>query len=102
MHSSELEKKSRRKRRTLNSELDEDDLGLHEDLAGHDVDGKRAGKRKHKDGHKHIRDPIPSNLYKQMQTILDCVIKYRDECVTVFRDRLFERIVSSLVRIAEC
>ncbi|UJR09679.1 hypothetical protein I4U23_013913 [Adineta vaga] len=89
LNSTELEKKSRRKRRTLNADMDDDD-DQHDDLdvrhGDHDIDGsdsksgKRSGKRKLKDSQKFYRnEPIPSKLYKQMQAILDFVIKYRDD-----------------------
>lgn len=92
LNSLEHDKKRRRKRRTLNADVDDDDDGQHDDLDGrqfdHDIDGgdsksgKRSGKRKLKDSHKHHHhEPIPTKLYKQMQTLLDVVIKYRDEYV---------------------
>lgn len=41
---------------------------------------KRSEKRKLKDTNKSFtNEPIPSKLYKQMQILLDFVIKYRDK-----------------------
>lgn len=87
MNSTELEKKRRRKRRIANVDMDDDDEGLNDDFdmrqGDNDLDsvdsksGKRAGKRKLKESNKN--EPIPSKLYKQMQTLLDFVIKYRDK-----------------------
>jgi hypothetical protein len=42
--------------------------------------GKKMGKRKLKDMNKNYpNEPIPSKLFKQMQTLLDFVVKYRDK-----------------------
>jgi SWI/SNF-related matrix-associated actin-dependent regulator of chromatin subfamily A protein 2/4 len=83
LSSSEQDKKRRRKRRVQNAELDEDDDGgggqfdeFDSRQGDHDIDSKlnkRIEKRKLKDKNKHF-----SKLYKQMQTLLDFVIKYRD------------------------
>jgi SWI/SNF-related matrix-associated actin-dependent regulator of chromatin subfamily A protein 2/4 len=68
LNSIEQDKKRRRKRR-----IDDDDDGQHDDIGDYDVDlNKRIGKRKSN------KDVIPSKLLKQMQTLLDFVIKYRD------------------------
>jgi hypothetical protein len=42
--------------------------------------GRRAGKRKLKETNKkYSDDPIPAKLFKQLTTLLDFVIKYRDK-----------------------
>ncbi|CAF0901694.1 unnamed protein product [Adineta ricciae] len=90
LNSLEHDRKRRRKRRTLNEDVDDDDDGQHDDLDGRQFDrdidgidsksGKRSGKRKLKDSHKHYQnEPVPTKVYKQMQTLLDVVIKYRDD-----------------------
>lgn len=82
-------KKRRRKRRTLNAEGDDDE----EDFFGQQDESdsrfdeletgkpskQRVGKRKIKENSKSFSNAnIPSKLLKQMKTLLDCVIKYRD------------------------
>ncbi len=87
----EQEKKRRRKRRVANNvDLDDDDDGQHDDIDSkqddNDMDvviskvGRRVGKRKIKETNKKYSDePIPAKLFKQMTTLLDFVIKYRDK-----------------------
>ncbi|CAF3496918.1 unnamed protein product, partial [Rotaria sp. Silwood2] len=89
LNTTEQDKKRRRKRRVLNVDIDDDDDGQHDEIdvrqGDNDFDcmdtkfGKRMGKRKLKESSKNYsNEPIPSKLYKQMQTLLDFVIKYRD------------------------
>ncbi|CAF4614333.1 unnamed protein product, partial [Rotaria sp. Silwood1] len=89
LNTPEQDKKRRRKRRILNVDIDDDDDGQHDefDLRQGDNDfdsidiksSKRIGKRKLKETNKNYsNEPISSKLYKQMQTLLDFVIKYRD------------------------
>ena len=87
----ELEKKRRRKRRVANNvDLDDEDDGQQDDIDSkqddNDLDvmisksGRRVGKRKLKETNKKYSDePIPVKLLKQMTTLLDFVIKYRDK-----------------------
>jgi hypothetical protein len=69
---------------------DDDGGGEHDELddrqGDNDIDGieskfgKRVGKRKLKETNKtYSNEPVPSKLFKQMQTLLDFVIKYRDK-----------------------
>ena len=87
---SEQDKKRRRKRRALHGELEDDDDGLggqlddvdsrHDEHDHESKSSKRSGKRKFKEHQKNsAQEMIPSKLYKQMQTLLDFVIKYRDK-----------------------
>jgi SWI/SNF-related matrix-associated actin-dependent regulator of chromatin subfamily A protein 2/4 len=84
LNSTEQDKKRRRKRRTMNMDLDEDDDGQQDEIdvrqGDHDIDEKRMGKRKFKENNKGY-EGIPSKLLKQMQTLLDFVIKYRDKYI---------------------
>ena len=81
------DKRRRRKTRIPQGEIDDYDDGLMDDFDSRhdeqDIDGrsnKRTGKRKLKDTQKNTpHEMIPSKLYKQMQTLLDVVIKYRDK-----------------------
>ncbi|CAF0773868.1 unnamed protein product [Rotaria sordida] len=85
------EKKRRRKRRVANNVDfdDDDDVGQHDEndskQGDNDMDivtskvGRRVGKRKLKETNKkYSDDPVPAKLFKQMTTLLDFVIKYRD------------------------
>ncbi|CAF3394516.1 unnamed protein product [Rotaria sp. Silwood1] len=86
----EQDKKRRRKRRVANNiDFDDDDDGQHDEndskQGDNDMDvitskvGRRAGKRKLKETNKkYSDDPIPAKLFKQMTTLLEFVIKYRD------------------------
>ena len=59
------------------SRLDDDDPEGSQSKSGKQ---QRVVKRKIKDSSKHYsNDSIPSKLLKQMQTLLDFVIKYRDK-----------------------
>ncbi|CAF1187630.1 unnamed protein product [Rotaria sordida] len=95
LNTTEQDKKRRRKRRLLNVDIDDDDddggsSGIQHDemdIRQGDNDfesidsksSKRIGKRKLKETNKnYLNEPIPSKLFKQMQTLLDFVIKYRD------------------------
>jgi len=91
---SEQEKKRRRKRRTANNlDFDDDDDGQQDDGDKQDDNdpdvvtpklGRRLGKRKLKETNKKMSDePIPPKLFKQLSTLLDFVIKYRDKYVRV-------------------
>jgi hypothetical protein len=87
----EHDKKHRRKQRTFND--DDDELNVQQDDVDsrHDeleLDGQhsksskqqRTGKRKIKDITKRTsHESIPSKLYKQMTTLFEFVIKYRDK-----------------------
>lgn len=91
MGTSEQEKKRRRKRRVANNvDLDDDDDGQQDEIDSkqddNDLDvvtsksGRRVGKRKIKETTKKFSDdPVPAKLMKQMTTLLDFVIKYRDK-----------------------
>lgn len=58
-----------------NSKLDDDDADIVTSKSG-----RRVGKRKLKETNKkYSDDPIPPKLFKQMTTLLDFVIKYRDK-----------------------
>ena len=92
MDTTEQDKKRRRKRRLLDIDMDDDEDGQHGEMDGRhgmsDIDGtdsksgKRMGKRKLKDMNKNYpNEPIPSKLFKQMQTLLDYVVKYRDKYI---------------------
>ncbi|CAM2712301.1 unnamed protein product [Rotaria socialis] len=84
------DKKRRRKRRTAtNIDFDDDDDEQQDESNSKQDDddmdavptkvGRRAGKRKLKETNKkYSDDPIPAKLLKQMTTLLDFVIKYRD------------------------
>lgn len=84
LSSTEQDKKRRGRRR---AEMDDDDDGQMEDMDSRhdeqDGDGKsskRMGKRKFKEGHRSsAHEAIPSKLFKQMRTLLEVVIKYRDK-----------------------
>ncbi|CAF1072530.1 unnamed protein product [Adineta steineri] len=89
LSATEQDKRSRRKRRALNPDMDDDDEGQFDDnnarQGDNDIDGsdsrsgKRTVKRKFKETNKHYsNEPVPSKLFKQMQTLYDFVIKYRD------------------------
>ena len=117
LSSTEQDKKRRRKRRTLNADLDDDDDGqqLEESDSRFD-DGEadslqsksskqaRVGKRKMKESSKHYsNDSIPSKLLKQMQTLLDFVIKYRDKYVDFLLPSMRQQQSSSLsAKTTEC
>ena len=90
MGTTEQEKKRRRKRRIANNvDLDDDDdqqddADSKQDDNDSDVlmskPSRRVGKRKLKETNKkYSEDPIAPKLLKQMTTLLDYVIKYRDK-----------------------
>ncbi|CAF1935496.1 unnamed protein product [Rotaria magnacalcarata] len=84
------DKKHRRKRRTVtNIDFDDDDDEQQDESNSKQDDddmdavptkvGRRAGKRKLKETNKkYSNEPVPAKLLKQMRTLLDFVIKYRD------------------------
>lgn len=92
MSATEQDKKRRRKSR-ITAEMDEDDLQLDDgDSRPDDGDmddsgsksGKqqRTGKRKMKEtSRSSAHESIPPKLFKQMKTLLDFLIKYRDKYV---------------------
>ena len=92
MSSTEQDKKRRRKRR-INAEMDEDDLQLDDgdsrpddgdmdDTSSKSGKQQRTGKRKMKETSKSFsHESIPPKLFKQMKTLLDFLIKYRDKYV---------------------
>ncbi len=92
MDATEQDKKSRRKRRLLDMDMDDDEDGQHGEMDSRhgvsDIDGtdsksgKRMGKRKLKDMNTNYPNaPIASKLFKQMQILFDFVIKYRDKYI---------------------
>ncbi|CAF0969845.1 unnamed protein product [Rotaria magnacalcarata] len=83
------EDKKRRRRRRFNVDLDDDEEGQLDDTDIRQVDNdfesmdakssKRSGKRKLKDASRSFtNEPISSKLFKQLQTLLEFVVKYRD------------------------
>lgn len=64
----------------------------------------RVAKRKMKESSKHYsNESIPSKLLKQMQTLLDFVIKYRDKYVDLLLPSMCQHQSSSLsVKTTEC
>ena len=90
LSSTEQDKKRRRKRR-INADMDEDDLQLDDgdsrpddgdmdDASSKSGKQQRTGKRKMKETSKSFpHESIPPKLFKQMKTLLDFLIKYRDK-----------------------
>ena len=80
------EKKRRRKKTMMNADMDDDEDNFVDDYDGFgSKSSKSTGKRKLKE----INKPLPTKIYKQMQTILDFVIKYRDKFVEENKSRFF-------------
>ncbi|CAF0781322.1 unnamed protein product [Adineta ricciae] len=87
---SDQEKKRRRGKRNVTRDIDfdDDDDGQHDETDSKQDDdadvtisksGRRVGKRKLKETNKkYSDDPISPKLFKQLSTLLDFVIKYRD------------------------
>lgn len=90
MGTPDQDKKRRRRRRVANNiDFDDDDDQQDDNDSKQDDNdpdvvssksGRRVGKRKLKETNKkYSEDPISPKLLKQMTTLLDFVIKYRDK-----------------------